>query len=749
MSRTPCPRTEIQGVRPRRSPRPRPRGRAGHLRPRLRQLAVRDGAGALRRDEFGIRSRTRTWSSTTSGPSTRCATWSVAEPAADGSAVQPGAAHEHAAGADVDDRPGRGCATSSGRSSTRRCARTPTTATANEAHPAGDPPGGAPSAATGRRCCPESAAAPGCDLVTLGELHEEIGRGCSSVRSLLTVHTWSSPWCTAGAASQPDTWLPRSRPATYWARSASPSPRPAATPRRSRTTAAAVRRAGTCSTARKRWITSGQSADVLPGLRPHRAGPTAFLVERTPPASRVEPIHDMLGTRASMLAEIRSTGCRVDADALLGPRASASHVAPARSTSAATAWPAGCVGILQACLDACVGYTARTPAGRHAAAEHQLVRPDAHRHGHRRAGGPAALPAGRPAQDAGDPGRGHGHLGGEVLRLDQRTRCAADAVQIHGANGCSATTPVAPLFRDAKVMEIIEGSTQIQQVTIADYAYSERRGDDVTTRGRDRVATARRSRRRGRIKCVVWDLDNTAVGRRAPGGRRRHACARRSWSSSEDAGPRHPPLGRQPERPRRGDGEAAASSGSPSSSSTRRSTGTPSRRRSRQIAARLNIGVDAFAFVDDQAFERDEVALRAPRGALRRRRRARRPARPAGVHAALRHRRLGAAPRDVPRGDRAQPRRRNSSARTRSSSRAWTWSSPSRPPRGRPAAGRGADGPHQPAQLHRRHLLLRGAGRPAPVAGPPAAGGQPHRPVRLVRQDRPGPGRAGAGRPGG
>ena len=39
-------------------------------------------------------------------------------------------------------------------------------------------------------------------------------------------------------------------------------------------------------------------------------------------------------------------------------------------------------------------------------------------------------------------------------------------MQIHGANGCSEDTPSARYLRDSKVMEIIEGSTQIQQITI-------------------------------------------------------------------------------------------------------------------------------------------------------------------------------------------------------------------------------------------------------------------------------------------
>ena len=44
---------------------------------------------------------------------------------------------------------------------------------------------------------------------------------------------------------------------------------------------------------------------------------------------------------------------------------------------------------------------------------------------------------------------------------------ASDAVQIHGANGCGADYPVQRYYRDAKIMEIIEGSSQILEINIA------------------------------------------------------------------------------------------------------------------------------------------------------------------------------------------------------------------------------------------------------------------------------------------
>jgi len=53
------------------------------------------------------------------------------------------------------------------------------------------------------------------------------------------------------------------------------------------------------------------------------------------------------------------------------------------------------------------------------------------------------------------------------------TRAANDAVQIHGANGCSEDYPVDRYLRDSRVTEIIEGSTQIQQIHIPTFDFPE------------------------------------------------------------------------------------------------------------------------------------------------------------------------------------------------------------------------------------------------------------------------------------
>jgi alkylation response protein AidB-like acyl-CoA dehydrogenase len=53
-------------------------------------------------------------------------------------------------------------------------------------------------------------------------------------------------------------------------------------------------------------------------------------------------------------------------------------------------------------------------------------------------------------------------------------RVAFDALQIHGANGVGTDYPVERYARDARIMEIIEGSTQVLEIAIARYGFQER-----------------------------------------------------------------------------------------------------------------------------------------------------------------------------------------------------------------------------------------------------------------------------------
>ena len=312
----------------------------------------------------------------------------------------------------------------------------------------------------------------GTDSLTYGLMTQEIGRGCSSVRSLVTVHDMVAQAIARwGAKQQKANWLTKLASGESLAAFALTEPNVGSDARQVAT--AAVRQDNSfVLNGEKKWITGGQIADVFLVFAQCEGQPAAFLVERDTPGLFIDPISDVLGTRASMLAALRLNDCRVPAENLVGKIGFGfSHVGSVALDHGrySVAW--GCVGIIQACLEACLQYVNERRQFGSLLRDHQLIRRMiSDMATNVRAARLMCMHAGR-LRDAGDPSAAVETQIAKYFASCAAAKTASDAVQIHGANGCSADYPVARHYRDAKVMEIIEGSNEIQQLTIADHVY--------------------------------------------------------------------------------------------------------------------------------------------------------------------------------------------------------------------------------------------------------------------------------------
>ncbi|HEX5759078.1 MAG TPA: acyl-CoA dehydrogenase family protein [Thermoanaerobaculia bacterium] len=314
----------------------------------------------------------------------------------------------------------------------------------------------------------------GLDMITYGLLTEEIARGCSSVRSLLTVHDMVAHAVARwGSREQRACWLPLLARGEALAALALSEPNAGSDAAAVETTARTDGDAWVLD-GRKKWTTFGQIADLFLVFARAEGGPAAVLVERETPGLAVRPLRGIVGTRASMLAELFFDGCRVPKGNLVGrPGFGVSHVAATALEQGrySVAW--GSVGIGQACLDACRGYAAERRQFGAPLADHQLIRALlAEMIVNVRAARLLCLRAGW-LRDAGDPGAPAETMAAKYFASTMATRAANDAVQIHGANGLTEEFPVARYLRDARVMEVIEGSTQIQQITIPLFDFQE------------------------------------------------------------------------------------------------------------------------------------------------------------------------------------------------------------------------------------------------------------------------------------
>ncbi|PSB49520.1 acyl-CoA dehydrogenase [Cyanosarcina cf. burmensis CCALA 770] len=314
----------------------------------------------------------------------------------------------------------------------------------------------------------------GMDTIAYGLLSETIGRGCASLRSLLTVHTMvAQALLKWGSTAQKNQWLPKLATGEAIAAFGLTEPNVGSDAQRIETTATLEGNAYILNGSKK-WITYGQIADVFSIFAQCDGKPTAFLVEKNAPGLSIEPIFGMLGARASMLAELRFDRCRIPRENLVGKVGfGLSCVASAALDYGrySVAW--GCVGIAQACLEACLHYTSvRQQFGTYLK-EHPLIRQlISDMITQTKAARLLCYQAGYLRQ-IGDPKSIAETSIAKYFASTTAMKAASDAVQIHGANGCSPAFSVERYWRDAKIMEIIEGSTQIQQLTIASYGYQE------------------------------------------------------------------------------------------------------------------------------------------------------------------------------------------------------------------------------------------------------------------------------------
>jgi alkylation response protein AidB-like acyl-CoA dehydrogenase len=305
----------------------------------------------------------------------------------------------------------------------------------------------------------------------LGVLHEELGRGCSSLRSLFTVHSMVAfaveRWASHGMKQR---WLRVLAHGTELGAFCL-SENDAGSDIARITTTARSTPTGFVLNGHKRWVTGGQLAGLLLVFARTDRGISAFLVQADTPGVQRTSVAPPLGTRASMLAEIRFTDCVVPRDALVGMEGMGIGIATGVLDIGRYSVAAGCIGIVQASLEASLDHAAHRIQGGGPLKDHQLVqRLITNMETSARAGRLLCREAGR-LKDEGDPATIVATCVAKYFASQAASQAAADAVQIYGASGCAEGHRVSRYFRDAKVMEIIEGSSQIQQTLIAQAAF--------------------------------------------------------------------------------------------------------------------------------------------------------------------------------------------------------------------------------------------------------------------------------------
>jgi len=311
------------------------------------------------------------------------------------------------------------------------------------------------------------------DPITYGLLNEELGRGCASVRGLVMMQNMVAQTILKwGTGAQKDQWLPKIGAGKTIAAFALTEPEIGSDALNITTTLQENKDSKFIVNGHKKWITLGQIADLFLVFGKKKGKLCAFLLEKNTPGLSISPIKGILGAKASMLAELQLENCEISPKNLVG-RPGFGFV-PVGLTALnlgrySIAW--GCVGIGQACLEACIHHTrTRKQFGVHLK-KHQLIQKMiTDMVVNIKAARLLCYQAGQ-IQESGGADAMMETMAAKYFASQMAFKIANDAVQIHGAIGCSNESAVQRHLRDAKIMEIIEGTSQIHQIKIAEHAY--------------------------------------------------------------------------------------------------------------------------------------------------------------------------------------------------------------------------------------------------------------------------------------
>ncbi len=311
----------------------------------------------------------------------------------------------------------------------------------------------------------------GLDYLTYGLIVEEVGRGCSAMRTVVSVQT--SLVCSAilrwGTEEQKQEILPKLTSGEWLGCFGLTEPDTGSDAANQRTRAKKTD-GGWVINGAKMWISMGNHANVAlifaqtDPEKGHR-GLACFMVDTDQPGFQPQTIHHKLGLRGSDTASISLDDVEVPDDRMLGEVGDGFKVAMSALDSGRYSVAAGCVGICQGCLDASVQYSKeRMQFGRPIAA-FQLVqemladialRTEAARMLVWRAGY---------LKDAGKPNTTETSYA-KLFATESAVHCANTAIQVHGGSGYVDDHPVERYFRDVRVTTLYEGTSQIQKLII-------------------------------------------------------------------------------------------------------------------------------------------------------------------------------------------------------------------------------------------------------------------------------------------
>ena len=305
----------------------------------------------------------------------------------------------------------------------------------------------------------------GWDTVTFGLLNEAFGRASAALTDLLTVQAMVSmtvlKW---GSEDQKFRWLPALARGETVGAFALTEPGGGSDLQSLQTTFTESGDGAYLLNGQKTWISYGQTASLLLVIGQAGPLPTACVLPRESAGVTVEPITGMLGFRAAGLARITFADVAIPAANVLGkPGVALKYIVPIGLQYGRISTACSALGLLRGCFEEATSRAAARTVRTGVVGDFGMIRSMLARMGADLQAAALLCLAACRATDDRLPEAFTKTLVAKYFSSRAAVRAAADAVQIWGAAGCHEDAPVARFYRDAKILEIIEGATQIHE----------------------------------------------------------------------------------------------------------------------------------------------------------------------------------------------------------------------------------------------------------------------------------------------
>lgn len=321
---------------------------------------------------------------------------------------------------------------------------------------------------------PETYGGVGLSNLALALVQLEINRACASTGVTMSVHNslCQSPILKFGTEEQKQKYLPKLARGE-WIGAYSLTEPVSGTDAAALITTAAKDGSDVVINGTKNFVTNGGFADVFilfartnPAPEAKQSGISAFLVERTMKGLTVGKNEKKMGIRGSSTTTLFFDNCRVPAANLLGKEGDGFKIALSTLDGGRIGIASQATGIAMACLDASIKYAKERkqfdrPIGDFQAIQWKIAEMatdiDASK---------LLIYRAARMRDAGEPHTKEASMA-KLFASTMANRHANQAVQIHGGVGYIKDFPVERYFRDAKITEIYEGTSEVQRIVVA------------------------------------------------------------------------------------------------------------------------------------------------------------------------------------------------------------------------------------------------------------------------------------------